>query len=285
MKFALNVPNCGNGDDYADPGVIAEVAHEAEVAGWDGFFTWDHIGDKWAEEVHEPWILLTAAAMRTQRIKLGTLVTPIPRRRPWKLAREIVTLDHLSAGRVILGVGTGVSIEYSSYHEPSDNHIHGEMLDEGLEVLTLLQSGKYIDYEGKHYQLSHVRHLPRPVQQPHIPIWVGGVWPNKKPMQRAAHWDGAFPIGKRLSLLEQMSPEEEEACLHFIRAQQIPERATQPFDMVHWCILSGKDRTADVALVELYAAVGVTWWVEKLFPERGTLQHLRTYIRQGPPKL
>lgn len=116
MFFAIDTPNFG---DYSEPRLLAELAKEAEDAGWDGFFLWDHIGADWPLPVADPWIALAAMAMTTRRIKLGPLVTPLPRRRPWKLARETATLDHLSHGRLILGVGIGSdrAHEYSCFAE------------------------------------------------------------------------------------------------------------------------------------------------------------------------
>ncbi len=279
MKFGLAIPNCHG--DYADIHLVAQVAREAEEAGWDAFFLWDHIGDKWGDEVSDPWIMLAAMAIATQKIQLGTIVTPVTRRRPWKLAREVVTLDHLSHGRIILGVGTGGGIEYVNYHEAAESKTYGEQLDEALEILQLLWSGERISYHGQYYQLDNVRHLPQPVRK--IPIWVGGVWPNKKPMRRAARWDGVCPIGKGLSLTEQMTPEQVGACFHYVRSQQSSEQQHQPYSLVHWGNLTGQDRTYDEALVSAYTEIGANWWVENISWERGTLQEMRSLIRQGPP--
>lgn len=282
MYFGIDIPNFGG--DYADVRLVAEVAHEAEDAGWDGFFIWDHIGANWGElAFSDPWIELTAIAQRTERIRFGTLVTPLPRRRPWKLARELVTLDHLSGGRVILGVGIGggnkdLDSEYRAYSEPAGHRLHGEMLNEGLEVLTGLWSGKPFSYQGQHYRIENVQHLPRPLQQPRIPIWVAGWWPNRKPMRRAANWDGAYP----LSLQGGMTPAMLRDCLAYIRSQQPQQRATQPYDLVHAGRLTRKDETAEMALIEEYAAAGVTWWLD--CPAEGeTLADLRPRIRKGPP--
>ncbi|GCF09035.1 LLM class flavin-dependent oxidoreductase [Dictyobacter arantiisoli] len=281
MKFGIAIPNCHG--DYADIHLVTQVAHEAEEAGWDGFFLWDHIGDKWGDEVGDPWVMLAAMAMRTQQIKLGTMVTPVTRRRPWKLAREVATLDHLSNGRIILGVGSGGGIEYVNYHEAADSKTYGERLDEALEILTLLWSGEHISYEGQYYQLDNVRHLPRPVQLPHVPIWVGGVWPNKKPMRRAARWDGVVPIGKALSFTQQMTPEQVGECFRYVRSQQSEERQAQPYATVQWGQLEGKDRGYDAALVSAYEEVGTNWWIENITWERGSLQEIRAFIQQGPP--
>ncbi len=283
MKFAIDIPNCGGA--FADARLVAEIAHEAEDAGWDGFFVWDHISDKWGPEVLDPWVLLAAIAMRTERIKIGPMVTPLPRRRPWKVSREVVTLDQLSGGRVILGVGIGGGAEYTDYHEAGDDRLHAEMLDEALELLQLLWSGERISYEGQHYQLQNIRYLPRPVQQPRIPIWVAGVWPNKKPMRRAAQWDGVFPIGKGLSHTEQLSPSVVRECLDYVRSQRPPEKAAEPYVMVHNGLLERKDEAKDLALVEEYAAVGVNWWLENITWASGSLQEVRERIRKGPPLL
>jgi len=251
MHFAIDIPNFGG--DYANVRLIAEVAREAEDAGWDGFFVWDHIGAGWGEQAFsDPIVLLTAIALRTERIRFGTLVTPLPRRRPWKLSREFVTLDQISGGRVILGVGTGggsefLSSEYTAYHELEGNRLHGEMLDESLEILTGLWTGEPFSYRGQHYQIDNVQHLPKPVQQPRMPIWVAGWWPNRKPIRRAAHWDGAYPLS---GVGGEMTPPLLQECLAYIRSQQTPERAAQPYDPVHAGRLSGEKTAAELALIE-----------------------------------
>lgn len=279
MKFGISIPNFGAG--YADARLVAELAHEAEEAGWDGFFVWDHIGDNWGELAFcDPWMLLAAIALRTKRLHIGPMVTPVPRRRPWKLAREVVTLDQISDGRVIFGVGLGEGTEYSAYHEPGDDRQHGEMLDEGLDILTGLWGGGVFNYTGKHYQIENVLHLPRPVQQPRIPIWIAGWWPRRKPMRRAARWDGVFPL---VRTGEQMTMTELQECLAYIRSQQPAEKAGQPYDLVHSGRLTFKDRSADIALVEAYASVGVTWWIEGPGPNE-TLEDWLPCLRQGPPR-
>src|SRR3954468_19670952 len=143
MQFAINTPNFGS---FADVRLLAELAREAEDAGWDGFFVWDHIGGSSLQAIPmaDPWVALTAMAMATSRVKLGPIVTPLPRRRPWKLARESVTLDHLSQGRLILGVGLGdpVATEFGSFGDETDPRRPAAMLDEGLEVLTGLWRGE-----------------------------------------------------------------------------------------------------------------------------------------------
>jgi alkanesulfonate monooxygenase SsuD/methylene tetrahydromethanopterin reductase-like flavin-dependent oxidoreductase (luciferase family) len=275
MRYALNVPNFGA---FADTRALAELAHEAEEAGWDGFFLWDHIGG-WPAPTADPWVALAAMAMTTSRIRLGPLVTPLPRRRPWKLARETATVDHLSNGRLILGVGIGddtLGREYSAYGESGDNKLHGEMLDEGLNILTGLWSGKPFSYRGAHYTISDAQYLPTPIQQPRIPIWVAATLPHKRPVRRAARWDGLVPIGMREQPVTAEQVREMLAVVHETRP------ATEPFDV----ILAGYtgNLSKDEAAEQLgrLAEAGVTWWQEGVLPDN-TLDDLRTQIQHGPP--
>jgi probable F420-dependent oxidoreductase len=275
MRYALNVPNFGA---FADVRALAQLAHEAEEAGWDGFFLWDHIGN-WPAPTADPWVALTAMAMTTSRIRLGPLVTPLPRRRPWKLARETATLDHLSNGRLVLGVGIGddtIGREYSAYGESSDNKLHGEMLDEALDVLTGLWTGEPFSYSGKHYTISDALCLPTPVQQPRIPIWVAATLSHKRPLRRAARWDGLCPIGSNHQHLTPQQVRDLLAVIHETRP------ATEPFDVV----LAGYtgDLSKDEAAEQLgqLAEAGVTWWQEGVLPDN-TLDDLRAQIQHGPP--
>jgi alkanesulfonate monooxygenase SsuD/methylene tetrahydromethanopterin reductase-like flavin-dependent oxidoreductase (luciferase family) len=280
MHFAINTPNFGQ---YGDARVLAGLAHEAEEAGWDGFFIWDHIGSgpDWPDPFADPWIALAAMAMSTKRIKIGPIVTPLPRRRPWKVARESVTLDHLSQGRLIMGVGIGGDWyrEYSCFEEVADNKLHGEMLDEGLDVLTSLWSGETFSYNGKHYQITNACFLPKPVQQPRIPIWVSGVWPNKKPFRRAAQWDGISPIGHNDKALTPQDFYEITAYLKEHRSSDAP-----PMDVVAAGHTTGTDKEKDQAIVRPFAEAGVTWWQEG-FDGHHSLEQVRTRIRQGPPTM
>ena len=149
-----------------------------------------------AGRVSDPWIALAAMAVATSRILLGPIVTPLYRRHPWKLARETVTLDHLSGGRVVLGVGLGDDVfgEIRTFDGPMDPRTRAEMMDEGLAVLLGLWSGEKFSFEGKHFTVRDAQFLPVPLQEPRIPIWVAGTWPRKPPFRRAARFDGIFPI-------------------------------------------------------------------------------------------
>lgn len=205
VKYAINVPNFG---DYSHPNMLADLASDAEKAGWDGFFIWDHISGptEWRVPVGnsmvpiayapyaDPCVALTAIALRTKHIRIGALVTPLARRRPWKLAREAVSIDHVSNGRLVVGVGLGGTLnEFEGFGEDGDPRIRSRKLDEGLAILTGLWTGKPFSYAGEHYTIDETVFMPKPVQSPRIPIWVACFWPNKKPLRRAARYDGVVP--------------------------------------------------------------------------------------------
>ena len=194
MKHALLIPPVG---PFSDPHALVEVATAAENAGWDGVFVWDHVlRAKSPVEVADPWIALAAIAIATHRVRIGPAVTPLTRRRPIKLARETVSLDHLSDGRLTLGLGLGVdsSRELSGFGEVVDPRTRGERLDEGAELLCAMWSGETIDYRGQHFVADKVTVLPRPVQQPRIPLWFAARGQARKPVRRAASYDGIIPI-------------------------------------------------------------------------------------------
>jgi alkanesulfonate monooxygenase SsuD/methylene tetrahydromethanopterin reductase-like flavin-dependent oxidoreductase (luciferase family) len=246
MQFAIDLPPFG---PFSDPHLVAELAHEAEEAGWHGFFLWDHMnyrldGSPEPVSIADPWIMLSAIALRTTSIKLGPMVTPVPRRRPWKLARETVTLDHLSGGRLVLGVGLGSDAdgEYHDFGEPIDPKEQGARLDEGLAILTRLWNGEEVSYQGQHYQLAQVQFRPTPVQQPRIPIWVAGIWPHPKPFRRAAQFDGVYPQQHGRAL----TPEDLRQILAFIQAQRT---RTTPFDALAHGLTSGTDTAAAASRV------------------------------------
>lgn len=169
-------------DDCADPRRLADLAARAEARGWDGFFLWDHVAYRApVQAMADPWVALAAIACATSTLRLGALVTPLSRRRVQKLARETVTLEHLSGGRLVFGAGLGVenNNELEPYGEVVDPRARSRLLDDGLDQLAAFWAGAF---------------EPRPLQQPRIPVWVAGRWPNRRPLQRAARWDGFFPI-------------------------------------------------------------------------------------------
>jgi alkanesulfonate monooxygenase SsuD/methylene tetrahydromethanopterin reductase-like flavin-dependent oxidoreductase (luciferase family) len=201
------------------------------------------------------------------------------RRRPWKLARETVTLDHLSGGRLILGVGLGYNQreEFEAFGEPGDPAERAVRLDEGLEVLTGLWRGKPFSYAGTQYQVHDACFTPPPLQQPRIPIWVAGGWPIKAPFRRAARWDGVFPMG-RPAAGGRITPDEVRDMRAYIQAHRTGDGL---FDVVHGDWTSGTDRAGDAAVVSAYADAGVTWWLESASDRTPT--QMRERIRQGPP--
>jgi alkanesulfonate monooxygenase SsuD/methylene tetrahydromethanopterin reductase-like flavin-dependent oxidoreductase (luciferase family) len=277
MRCAINVPNFGA---FADTRALAQLAREAEEAGWDGFFLWDHIGG-WPAPTADPWVALAAVAMTTSRIALGPLVTPLPRRRPWKVAREATTLDHLSNGRLILGVGIGddaIGREYSAYGEQGDNRLHGEMLDEALDVVAGLWGAEPFTYRGKHYTISDVHFLPAPVQRPRIPIWVAATWPHQRPVRRAARWDGLCPIRMDEQALTPEQVREMLAIVHESRP------ATEPLDVILAGYTGNLSAEETAARLGSLAEAGVTWWQEGLMPN-DSLEDLRARIQQGAPRV
>lgn len=260
MRTAVNLP------PFTDPGTLVAMAVEAEQAGWDGVFFWDHL--VWVPEfrldVHDPWVLLGAVATRTERVRLGTMVTPLARRRPWMVARHLVTLDHLSGGRAALGVGLGepAGADFEAFGDPGDPVARAALLDEGLTVLDGLLRGP-VDHHGAHFQVrSELR--PRAAQQPRPPIWVAAVAPHRRPLARSLRWDGVVPFG--------------------------PEGPLTPQELNGY--LAGTDRPAGWEVVvagapgigaEEYEEAGATWLVEGADPGEGWVDDLRRRIRRGPP--
>ena len=197
MRHGIFLPPFGA---LAPPSAVVELAQAAEERGWDGLFLWDHVmrpaGDP--QEISDPWIILAAVAARTSRIRLGPMITPLARRRPQKVARETVTLDRLSEGRLVLGVGLGVNTggELERFGEDVDERSRAARLDEAIALLLGLWTGAEIHHAGAHFEASGVRFLPVPVQRPRIPVWVGakGTPERIAPLRRAAALDGLFPV-------------------------------------------------------------------------------------------
>jgi alkanesulfonate monooxygenase SsuD/methylene tetrahydromethanopterin reductase-like flavin-dependent oxidoreductase (luciferase family) len=283
MRYAVNMPNFA---EYADARTVAALAADAEAAGWDGVFVWDHMVYAKDERlpVADPWILLAAVALATERLRLGPMVTPLARRRPWKVARETVTLDRLSGGRLILGVGLGTPAadEYGTFGEPTGAALRAAMLDEALEVLTLLWSGETVSFRGEHYRLDAVAFRPTPVQRPRIPILVAGVWPRRAPLRRAARFDGIVPlkVGDDGELVP-LSADDLGELLAVVRAHRADGG---PFEVMLGGETPGDDPAAALAVVEPLAAAGMTWWSETLEPRRGGLAAMRERVRKGPPR-
>lgn len=297
MFFGLDLPNMGQ---YGSAQTLADLAREAEAAGWDGVFVWDsvhvNLEDPRNQATYDPWIALTAMAASTKRIRLGTMVTPLARRRPWKVARETVTLDHFSAGRLILPVGLGAIEDgaFSKVGEELDRRRRAQRLDEGLEILSGLWSGQPYSFQGQHYQLEEMTFLPPPAQSPRIPIWVVGAWRREKSMRRAVRWDGVLPIRMRAdgqsladdghALAGGMTPGD----VRDLKAY-VDEHRTQstPYDIVLEGETPGEDPKRAAELLAPYAEAGATWWIEAIweyfYSSPGDVEIVRERIRQGPP--
>jgi hypothetical protein len=259
----------------------AAIAVEAERAGWDGFFIGEAI---WSIDA---WLTLAAAAVQTQCIRLGTMVTPMPLQTPWKLAAESATLDHLSNGRAIVSLGMGaVWMGWQGFPDvPADIHTRAELLDEGIDLLDAFYRGKPFDYAGKHHHLKltlldEMHYPPPPVQQPRVPIWVVGVWPRKKSMQRVLKCDGLIPHlmndeGKFIDV----TPAALREMKHYVDANRT---AGTPFDFV----IEGSTRDEDAAQIDARLAewqdAGATWWMETLFGMRD--DEIAEIVRNGPPR-
>jgi len=283
MRYGVNLPNLG---EYSDPRLLADLALEAEQAGWDGVFTWDHLLVSPELQATDPWIALAAMAMNTQRVTIGTLVTPLARRDPSTVAREVVTLDHLSNGRVILGVGLGApaETEFELFGEEGDPKVRAQKLDEGLEIVVGLCSGQPFEYHGTFHEIEETTFALMPVQPRGIPIWVAGYWPNKAPMRRAARCQGMYPVApnpdSETFALMPMSPE----IVADIRSYVDAHRTTDaPFEMVISYDLPVDDPDRAAEIVQGFADVGVTWLIQEFMPWGDSVEDARKRILQGPP--
>lgn len=277
MKYAFDVANFG---PYADPRVLADLARRAEDAGWDGFFIWDHIQVSWPDAVGDPTVQLAAIAMATSRIRFGPMVTPLPRRHPWKFAREAATLDHLSGGRLILGIGLGGDwfTELSTFGYPVDDLTRGEILDEGLAIVSGLLTGEPFSFAGKHYTIKPTQFMPKPVQ-PRIPIWIAGTWPRPRPFRRAARYDGVVPMSSNIE--KDLSTDDVRAIARFIKEHRA---GNGPYDIMHAGDTAGKSKREAADIVAPFIEAGATWWNESPLPWKTTLDDVRARIDAGPPR-
>jgi alkanesulfonate monooxygenase SsuD/methylene tetrahydromethanopterin reductase-like flavin-dependent oxidoreductase (luciferase family) len=263
---------------------IAELAHEAEASGWDGVFYWDGIYIEGVNEVYDPWVVLAAMAMRTERVRLGAMLTPPARRRPWKLARETASIDRLSNGRLVLPVGLGTLDDggFTRVGEPTDRVTRAERLDESLQILTGLWSGEPFAFHGRHYQMDAMTFLPTPVQQPRIPIWVVGAWPRAKSMARALRYDGLIPHKLNADgSMGEITPADITAMRDYVA-----NRRTEPgpYDIVWEGRTPGEDPAAAAAIVRPFVEAGITWWIEAMWSAPNEIADIRIRIQQGPPR-
>jgi alkanesulfonate monooxygenase SsuD/methylene tetrahydromethanopterin reductase-like flavin-dependent oxidoreductase (luciferase family) len=262
MRYGICLANIGS---FSDPYVPLELALAAEAGGWDGVFSWDHLSFVWGAPAADPWTVLASIATSTKRVRLGTAVTPVARRRPQVLAHQVATLDRLSGGRVTFGAGLGGSpSEFGKFGEPTDGKVRAEMLDEGLELLRRLWSGEHVRHAGTHYTVDGVSLTPTPLQR-QLPVWIGGNRPGS--LRRAARWDGwiadsADPTGLTLSADD------------VARSIETIGRG-EAYDVA---VLGESGRGDPTA----YEQAGATWWLENLHDGRGSRTDLLKLVESGP---
>jgi alkanesulfonate monooxygenase SsuD/methylene tetrahydromethanopterin reductase-like flavin-dependent oxidoreductase (luciferase family) len=271
VRHAVDISPAG---PWGHPRTLAALAARAEGAGWDGVMLEDYVIHPQTPEAYDPWVTLAAIAVATSRVRIGTLITPLPRRRPWKVAAEAMTIDHLSGGRMVLGVGSGdpESADFARTDEAGDVRTRAAMLDEALEVVDALWRGEPVRHRGEHFRLDGMRMLPRPVQRPRIPIVVGGQLTRRGPRSRALRWDGACLYRATPPEWEDMTPDDVRA----LRAEAGPG-----FEI--W--VGGRARRFDVDAERAYVAdleaAGATWWHEYLAPDTAE-ETVREHIDAGP---
>jgi alkanesulfonate monooxygenase SsuD/methylene tetrahydromethanopterin reductase-like flavin-dependent oxidoreductase (luciferase family) len=264
VRYGLSLPNVGS------PTELVRMARTAEATGWDGVFLWDHLhlSRGLHLDVVDPWVMLGAFAQVTTTVRLGAMVTPLARRRPWKVAKEVVTLDHLSGGRAIVGVGLGEppDDDFAAFGDPADPRERAALLDDGLAVLAGLLTGEPFTHDGPRYRVD-AEFLPAPVQRPRPPIWVAGVLPHRRPFERARRWDGVMPMG--------------------------PEELLRPNDVAAVIAMTGQREGFDIVVSPHwehspaeYADTGATWLVSSAPPWldgwQGMLEQL---VTDGPARI
>jgi alkanesulfonate monooxygenase SsuD/methylene tetrahydromethanopterin reductase-like flavin-dependent oxidoreductase (luciferase family) len=265
MRHGLFVPPF---DELANPDRLVELAVDAERAGWDGFFLWDHLlyGDR-IRDILDPYICLSAIATATSMLQLGVMVTPLVRRRPAVLARQAVTLDLISHGRLVLGLGIGDDYvgELSSFNDQVDPKVRGRMLTEGLEVLTGLLSGETIDHVGEFYRAADVRFRPVSQRPDGIPIWLAARWPNPAPIRRAAKYQGVV-------IIQMTDPKD------VVELRRRLEESGADLDHFDIVVLGA---TGDD--VNAWQKAGVTWRLEQIGPFDIQYAQARDVAIAGPP--
>jgi alkanesulfonate monooxygenase SsuD/methylene tetrahydromethanopterin reductase-like flavin-dependent oxidoreductase (luciferase family) len=267
-----------------DPRTAADLAAEAEVAGWDGAFTYDAIAIG-AGEMWDPWIMLAAMAARTERIRLGALVFAPARRRPWKLAREIVTLDHLSKGRLVFPVGLGALDDagFGNVGEPVEARTRARLLDETLAIVDGLSSGEPFGFEGDHYRFGPMTFRPTPVQRPRVPVWVVGAWPHERSMRRAIRWDGLVVQATGPDGGPATGPDPLPDVVAWVRRERAAAGLERPFEIVVDGTTPADDPAAAAAIARAHEEAGATWWTEADWSNTSP-DVLRTRILAGPPR-
>ncbi len=266
---------------YGSVDQVLEMAREAEAHGWDGVFTWDGIsvGEM---DTFDPWTLLGAMATITERVTLGAMVFALPRRRPWKVAREAITVDHLSKGRLVMPVAFGATPDAGISKvstDTADRKIRAQRLDETLAFLAKAWTGEPFSFEGEQYQTGEMVFRPTPVQRPRIPIWNVGAWPREKSMQRAVRWDGVIPMDVN-DPFKHVGSETVREIAAWVREHRAGDA---PFDIVVEGVTEDDDASRE--RVAALAEAGATWFIESRWDtERDTPERLLQRVRQGPPR-
>jgi alkanesulfonate monooxygenase SsuD/methylene tetrahydromethanopterin reductase-like flavin-dependent oxidoreductase (luciferase family) len=266
-RTALFLPIFG---ELSDPGLVATLAVEAEAAGWDGLFVWDHMLYRPpVTDIADPWVTLAAVASATERLRIGPMVTPVARRRPQKLARETVSVDRLSGGRLIFGAGLGgdPGRELSALGEETDAVARRDLMEEGLDLLVRMWSGEPVEHAGPAFTAEGVTFGPPPVQRPRIPVWLAARYPHRAPVRRAARYDGLFPIGLT-------SPDDLRAMLAVAAAHRPDDAVGAPFDVA----VQGRVGADPGPWIE----AGATWWLILFDPFTVTAAEVRDAIGRRP---
>jgi alkanesulfonate monooxygenase SsuD/methylene tetrahydromethanopterin reductase-like flavin-dependent oxidoreductase (luciferase family) len=278
VKYGLSLPNGG-----PNPRDIIQFASLAEDSGWDGIFLEDYLIWQGHQEVptYDPWILLTGMAMVTKRIRLGTMVTPLTRRRPWKVASECTTLDLISNGRMILGVGLGDTESgedsFSLFGEITDSQQRAKMLDECLAIIHGIWQPGSFHFDGKYYHVKEINLQPKPVQKPGIPIWVGGAYPFEGPLRRAAQWNGSCLYKHKVHFL---LPEDLRDIKAFIESNRSSD---EPYDYALGGCKRWDDEEKQVQYMRSLIEEGMTWWLEYVPPNKTSI--MKADIARGPLRI
>jgi alkanesulfonate monooxygenase SsuD/methylene tetrahydromethanopterin reductase-like flavin-dependent oxidoreductase (luciferase family) len=277
VRYAFNFPLF---DHLSDERVLAELAHEAEQSGWDAVLVWDHVnlhqpGMANGGPHAEPWIALAMMAQSTKSVLLGTCITPVARRRPVKLVREILALHRLSNGRFMFGAGLGVGQdEFDDLGEQPDLPTRGDMLDESLEIISAALSGTPVEFDGEHYQI----HSPTALDEPaDVPIWLAGTWPNKKPFRRAARYDGMYAM--KVGFVDPLTPQDVAAISSYIQQHR---EGNRPFSLAVGANTTN-DKAQDRARAAALSEAGANWWLDGTLTTLEDLQALRSRLHAGPP--
>ena len=280
LRFGLSLMNFG---DFAEARRVADLARVAEDAGWEALLLWDHLGFVWGTPSGDPWTLVTAAALATERLLVGTDVAVIARERPLPFARQLATIDRLSGGRLVLGVGIGgAPDEYRRAGEPVDQRERAALTDEMLDVLRPLLAGTTVTHLGPGYTVDDVTLAPLPVQAP-VPVWVGGG--SRGARRRAARHDGWIPVTLDDEGRPCLTPDEVRAALLDIRAVRA-EAGVEP-DAPFTVGIHGETPGPGedgAAIVRPWAEAGATWWLEMLHGWRGSTDDLFARVAAGPPR-